>query len=344
MSFLFTSIKMGNITLPNRIVMSPMCQYMAAEDGFATDWHLVHLASRAVGGVGLILTEAAAVEPKGRISDNDLGLWSDSHIKPLERIVRAVHDLGGKIGIQIAHAGRKSESRSGVPVAPSPIPFDVGYRIPKELSEEEIQEIQKRFAEAARRALQAGFDVIEVHAAHGYLISEFLSPASNKRTDRYGGTTENRARFLKETLYSIRNVWPEGRPLFVRISASDYTLDCMTIEETVRLLGYLKGEAVDIWDISSGGIVPTGLHPVAIGTFPGYQIPYSSRIKQELGLKTMAVGLITSPELAEHTLQAGHADLIALGRELLRNPYWPLTAARALGEEAAWPKPYERAK
>jgi len=344
MSSLFSPIKLGEETLANRIVMSPMCQYMATEDGFATDWHLVHLASRAVGGVGLILVEATAVEPRGRISDNDLGLWSDNHIKPLERIVKVVHDLGGKIGIQLAHAGRKSESRAGTPVAPSPIPFNEDYRTPHELSEGEIQEIQERFAVAAQRALRAGFDVIEIHAAHGYLISEFLSPATNKRTDRYGGSTENRARFLRETIHAVRSVWPKGRPLFVRISASDYTLDCLTLEETLRLLGCLKNEAVDVWDISSGGIVSTGLQPVAIGAYPGYQIPYASRIKRELGLITMAVGLISSPELAEYTLQAGNADLIALGRELLRNPYWPLSAARALGEEISWPKPYERAK
>lgn len=324
--------------------MSPMCQYMASQDGLANDWHFVHLVSRTIGGVGLVLTEATAIEPRGRISDNDLGIWSAEHVAPLKSIVEAIHGFGGKVGIQLAHAGRKSEVKQGTPVGPSPLPFDEGYPTPKELSQDEIRDIQAGFMEAAKRALRAGFDVIEIHAAHGYLISEFLSPASNKRTDEYGGSTENRARFLKETIQAVRKVWPDDRALFVRISATDYTEDGMTLEETLRLLACLKDEAVDIWDISSGGIVPLGMQPVEIGTYPGYQIPYASRIRRELGVKTMAVGLISTPELAEHTLATGNADLIALGRELLRNPYWPLSAARTLGKEVPWPKPYERAK
>jgi len=344
MSILFTPITFKDMEVKNRIVMPPMCQYACSNSGIANDWHLVHLASRAVGGVGLIIVEASAIEPRGRISDNDIGIWSDEHIQPLRRIVGVVHDLGAKIGIQLAHAGRKSESLCDTPVAPSPTPFDNNYQTPKELNKEEIKIIQALFASAAKRALEAKFDVIEIHGAHGYLISEFLSPMSNQRMDEYCGSTKNRARFLRETILEVRKEWPGHKPLFVRVSATDYTPQGMHLKETINIISELKDVGVDLWDISSGGVVSSGLQPVETKVFPGYQVRFASRIRQTLGVKTMAVGLITAPELAEHVLSAEHADMIALGRELLRNPYWPLQAASVLGDDIAWPKQYEVAK
>lgn len=339
MSMLFTPILIKDMQVRNRIVMPPMCQYSAGNDGVATDWHLVHYATRAVGGVGLIIVEATAVEPRGRISDNDLGLWSDEQIPMLKRIVDNVHKYGAKIGIQLAHAGRKSESASSTPVAPSPIPFTPDSRNPGELNRSEIKEIQKSFAYAAKRVLAAGFDMIEVHAAHGYLINEFLSPVSNKRNDGYGGSLENRVRFLRETLEEVGKVWLSGKPVFVRVSAVDYIPGGIDLDEMLRIVTLLKDCGVDLWHVSSGGIAPAN-----IDAYPGFQVHYASEIRNRLNVKTATVGAITTPEMAESILASGHADMIALGRELLRNPYWPLTAARELGVEVEWPKQYERAK
>lgn len=338
-SKLFSDITIKEIRLKNRIVMPPMCQYSAGNDGAATDWHLIHYVTRAVGGVGLIIVEATAVEPRGRISDNDLGLWSDEHIPALKRIVENVHRYGAKIGIQLAHAGRKSESISGTPVAPSPTPFSPDFRTPSELSSSEIRDIQKAFADAAKRALAAGFDMVEVHAAHGYLINEFLSPISNKRHDEYGGSVENRVRFLRDTIEEVHKVWPAQKPVFVRVSAVDHLSGGLGLEEMIRMIGLLKDSGIDVWHISSGGIAPA-----AIDSYPGYQVGYSREIRNRLGVKTVSVGSITTPEMAEGVVAAGDSDMVALGRELLRNPYWPLLAAKELGVELEWPMQYERAK
>lgn len=338
-SRLFSDIAIKEMRLKNRIVMPPMCQYSAGNDGIATDWHLVHYMTRAVGGVGLIIVEATAVEPRGRISDNDLGLWSDEHVPMLRRIVENVHRYGAKIGIQLAHAGRKADTTSGTPVAPSPIPFEQDSRTPAELSLSEIREIQKAFADAAKRALAAGFDMIEVHAAHGYLINEFLSPVSNKRSDEYGGGIENRVRFLRETIEEVHKAWSAQKPVFVRVSAVDHAAGGIDLEEMVRVVGLLKDKGIDAWHISSGGIVPATIDP-----YPGYQVGYSREIRNRLGVKTISVGSVTTPEMAEGIVSAGDSDMVALGREFLRNPYWPLSAAKELGVELEWPVQYERAK
>lgn len=338
-SKLFTPLTIKDMQVRNRIVMASMCQYSAGADGVATDWHLVHYATRAVGGVGLIIVEATAVEPRGRISDNDLGLWSDEQIPMLKRIVDNAHRHGAKIGVQLAHAGRKSESASSTPVAPSPVPFTPDSIKPSELNDSEIKEIQKAFVDAAKRANSAGFDMIEVHAAHGYLINQFLSPISNKRNDEYGGSLENRVRFLRETLEEVHKVWPSEKPVFVRVSAVDYLPGGIDLDEMVRIVNILKECGVDLWHVSSGGIAPAN-----IDAYPGYQVNYSSGIRNKVGVKTAAVGAITMPEMAESIIASGHADMVALARELLRNPYWPFTAARELGVELEWPKQYERAK
>ncbi len=340
MSKLFTPVILRELEIRNRIVMPPMCQYSAATDGMANDWHLIHYVTRAVGGAGLIIMEATAVEPRGRISDYDLGIWSDEHIPMLKRITDNVHSHGAKIGLQIAHAGRKSGARGSVPVAPSAIAFDEEYATPEELTADGIEKIVAAFAEAAKRARRAGFDLVEVHAAHGYLLNEFLSPVTNRRTDGYGGPPANRARLLKEVIAAVREEWPEKRPLSVRISAVDHIPGGMELEDTIGIVDALKDEGVDIWHVSSGGIAPVGPGRV----FPGYQVPYSSALKERLGVKTIAVGCIKGAELAEEIVANHRADMVALGRELLRNPYWPLAAARSLGVKVEWPKQYERAE
>jgi len=354
---LYRPMPVRGVTLRNRIVLSPMCQYSCERrDGLATPWHLVHLGTRAAGGVGLVVPEATAVAPEGRISPQDLGIWSDAHADALAPIAAFVKSQGAAPGIQLAHAGRKagtarpwggggalSDERGGwTPIAPSAIPFSDGYRRPREMSERDIAGVVRAFADAAERSKRAGFEVIELHAAHGYLMHEFLSPLSNRRTDRYGGSFENRTRMLLEVTDAVRGVWPEDRPLFVRISSTDWVDGGWDLDQSVRLATVLTEHGVDVVDASSGGTSPAQQMPVR----PGYQVPFAERIRREAGIATMAVGLITTAEQAEAILAAGQADLVAMGRELLRNPYFPLHAAAALGspERAAWPPQYLRAR
>jgi len=344
MSQLFTSFTLRGVTLRNRIAMSPMCMYTAAEDGLATDWHLAHYLSRAVGGVGLIVTEATSVEARGRISPNDLGLWDDAHIAPLARIVRLCKAQGAVMCTQLAHAGRKAWSAGkGVgpaqPVAPSAVPFDADWVTPHGLTPAEMNAIVSAFRASAQRALAAGFDVIELHSAHGYLLHQFLSPLSNRRADEYGGTLENRARMLLRVVDAVREVLPQSQPLLVRLSCTDWVEGGLTIDDQVQVARWLKAHGVDMIDCSSGGNVP-----VAPPAGPGYQVPFAERIRREAGVATMAVGLISPPEMAEEIVRNGRADVVVLGRGLLRNPYWPLDAARTLGVDVAWPKQYLRAK
>lgn len=344
MAELFTPLALRRVTLRNRVAMSPMCMYSAGEDGIATDFHLAHLAARATGGVGLIITEATAVEPRARISVNDLGLWDDAQIEPLTRIVRLCRSQGAVVCSQLAHAGRKawSPTKGAGPlpaVAPSALPFDADWAVPRALSLAELDGIVSAYRAAAGRALRAGFDGIELHAAHGYLLHEFLSPISNRRTDDYGGSLENRARMLLRVVDAVRAVLPEPQPLSVRLSCTDWLGGGLTLDDQVQVARWLKAHGVDLVDCSSGGSTPQ-LPPVG----PGYQVPFAERIRREAGIATLAVGLITTPEMAEEIIRNGRADLVALGRELLRNPYWPLHAARALGHDLAWPRQYVRAK
>lgn len=354
---LFQPVTLKNISFRNRIVVSPMCQYSAV-NGLANDWHLVHLGSRAVGGAGLIIAEATAVEPRGRISPDDLGIWDDEHIKPLQNITYFIRENGSVPGIQLAHAGRKasthapwkgqgyvSEEKGGWEVvSASAIPYARHYGMPRALTVEEIGRIVRCFKEAAIRALEAGFQLVEIHAAHGYLLHQFLSPYSNHRTDEYGGSFANRTRFLMEVVEAVRSVWPDDYPLWVRISATDWlehtSRPSWTLEDSVRLSEMLREKGVDVVDVSSGGNAPE--QKISIG--PGYQVPFSETIRRKAGIATCAVGLITEAEQAEHILRDKKADFIALGREMLRHPYWPLHAAKALDVEVNWPKPYERAK
>jgi 2,4-dienoyl-CoA reductase-like NADH-dependent reductase (Old Yellow Enzyme family) len=349
---LFSPLTIKNITLKNRIVMSPMCQYSAA-DGFTNDWHMVHLGTRAAGGTGLIITEATAVSPEGRISPGDLGLWKDEHIQGLSRIVSFLHLQGAIAGIQLAHAGRKASC--AVPweggkqldqnhggwqtVAPSAIPFQEGDRQPVSLNKEEIGKVVTDFKAAAGRARAAGFNVVEIHSAHGYLLNEFLSPFSNQRTDEYGGTFENRIRLLQEIIEAVKKVWPPDNPLFVRISATDWTEGGWTLEESIKLAYILKDMGVDLIDCSSGGNVYNAKIPVS----PGYQVPFSEALRKT-GILTGTVGFITEADQAESILQEDKADLVFLARELLRNPYFPLIAARELGADITWPVQYLRSK
>lgn len=351
-SALFTPVSFRDVRLRNRIAVSPMCQY-SCEDGLATDWHLVHLGSRAAGGAGLVMTEAAAVEARGRISPSDLGIWSDEHIAPLARIVRFIEAQGAVSGIQLAHAGRKASTarpweggaqipaeRGGwQPVAPSPIPFLENEVRPEELTVPEIRRIASAFAAAARRAVEAGFRVLEIHAAHGYLLHEFLSPLSNRRTDEYGGPLGNRIRALCDVTWAVREVWPAAFPLFVRISVTDWAEDGWDADQSVLLAQRLKPLGVDLIDCSSGGLVPHVMIPLG----PGYQVPFAERIRQEAGIATGAVGLITEPEQANEIVASGKADIVLLAREMLRDPYWPLHAARRLGHKVAPPVQYRRA-
>jgi 2,4-dienoyl-CoA reductase-like NADH-dependent reductase (Old Yellow Enzyme family) len=351
---LFSPLILRGITLRNRIAVSPMCQY-SSEDGFATPWHLVHLGSRAVGGAGLIIAEAAGVEARGRISPQDLGIYKDEHIAPLQPITAFIKEHGAVAGIQIAHAGRKASTHrpwEASPVAvvtaeeggwetvgPSPMAFAEGYSTPQELSVAEIKIVVAAFGQAARRAYEAGFELVEIHAAHGYLLHEFLSPLSNQRTDAYGGSFENRVRIVCEVTQEVRRHWPENLPLFIRISATDWTEGGWDIEESIALARLLKPLGVDLVDCSSGGNVPKAAIPV--GT--GYQTPFAQRIRTETGIPTGAVGLITSARQADHIIQTGQADIALLARELLRDPYWPTRAAKELGQPLPAPLQYARA-
>jgi 2,4-dienoyl-CoA reductase-like NADH-dependent reductase (Old Yellow Enzyme family) len=353
MTHLFDPLAIRDITFANRVFVSPMCEY-SSTDGFASDWHFVHLGSRAVGGAGLVLTEATAVVPEGRISPQDLGIWKDEHVEPLARVAQFIHEQGSVAGMQLAHAGRKAstyapwaghgtvpESEGGWKnvVAPSALRFTDGYPMPRELSIDGIKNVVSAFAAAARRACEAGFRVIEIHAAHGYLIHEFLSPLSNQRTDAYGGPFENRTRILREVVAAVRGAWPAGAPLFVRISATDWIEGGWDIQQSVELARQLKGLGVDLIDCSSGGNVPHAQIPVG----PGYQTAFAEQIRREGGILTGAVGMITSPVQAEHILVTGQADAVIIARELLRDPYWPLRAARELGQAISWPVQYLRA-
>ena len=329
-----------------------MCQY-SSKDGFATDWHLVHLGSRAQGGAGLVILEASAVTPQGRISSGDLGIWKDEHIPALERIAKFIHSQGSRAGIQLAHAGRKGsmtppfagerlltpDEGAWTPVAPSTIAFSPQYAVPEALDQAGIDASIAAFGHGAQRALTAGFDLVEIHAAHGYLLHEFLSPLSNQRTDSYGGSFENRTRLLLQVVDAVRQVWPAHLPVFVRISASDWAEGGWNIDESVQLSRLLREHGVDLVDCSSGGLVPHAKVPVA----PGYQVDFSARIRKEAAIATAAVGMITEPTQANDILQHGQADMIFIARELLRDPYWPVHAAAALSEAASWPEQYLRA-
>ena len=353
MARLFDPLTIRRQTFPNRIFVSPMCEYSSV-DGFVNDWHFVHLGSRAVGGAGLVFTEATAVTPEGRISPEDLGIWKDEHVEPLARIVRFVHEQGSVAGMQLAHAGRKAStfrpwSGSGRiepsaggwtdVLAPSASSFADNYPQPREMTATDIAGAIAAFAAAARRALAAGVRVIEIHAAHGYLIHEFLSPLSNQRTDRYGGSFENRTRFVREIAAAVRREWPESLPLFTRISATDWVEGGWDIEQSVELARLLKPLGVDLIDCSSGGNIATAKIPLG----PGYQVPFAERIRRDAQILTGAVGLITTAEQAGQIVASGQADAVLLAREMLRDPYFPLRAARELGQEITWPAQYLRA-
>lgn len=348
---LFSPLTIRGVTIPNRITVSPMCQY-SAEDGFANDWHLVHLGSRAIGGAGAVIVEATAIEARGRITPSDLGIWKDEHVEPLARIARFCKQNGSVPGIQLAHAGRKASTVApwlgGHPlppdkgawqtVAPSAVPFG-SYPVPRELSVDEIHGIVEAFALAAKRALAAGFEFIEIHGAHGYLLHEFFSPLSNLRADEYGGSFENRSRLVLEVAGAIRRVWPQKLPLFLRISASDWTENGWTIDDSVELVRAVQPHGVDLIDCSSGGNTPKAKIPVG----PGYQVHFAEIIRRETGVMTGAVGMITEPQQAEAILQNGAADLVIVAREFLREPYWTIKAAEALSVPPPVPVQYQRA-
>jgi 2,4-dienoyl-CoA reductase-like NADH-dependent reductase (Old Yellow Enzyme family) len=357
MSALFQPFTLRGVTIPNRVWMAPMCQYSAEPEGPGTgtpnDWHFTHLAARAAGGTGLILTEATAVSPEGRISPYDLGIWNDAQVEAFRRITRFLVSQGTVPGIQLAHAGRKAstdrtwtggaplgpDARGWQPLAPSALAFDERHAVPTELTTDQISEIVGQFADAARRALAAGFEVAEVHGAHGYLINEFLSPHSNHRTDAYGGSYENRTRFALEVVDAVRAVWPQDKPLFFRISATDWLEeDGWTADDTVRFASDLQAHGVDLLDVSTGG----NAAGVRIPTGPGYQVAFASQVKAGTSLPVAAVGMITETEQAEKILANGDADAVLLGRELLRNPSWARHAARELGADVHVPDQYHR--
>jgi 2,4-dienoyl-CoA reductase-like NADH-dependent reductase (Old Yellow Enzyme family) len=351
---LFSPLALREVTFRNRVAVAPMCQYSSV-DGFADDWHLVHLGARAVGGAGLVITEATAVTADGRISPHDLGIWKDQHVEPLARVTRFIDRQGAVAGVQLAHAGRKASTArpwaGGGPVdeasggwsplvAPSAIPFADGYQTPQALDTRGIAGVIRAFVDAARRALDAGFRVVELHAAHGYLLHEFLSPLTNRRDDVYGGSFDHRVRLVLEVTEAVRAVWPERYPLFVRISATDWIEGGWTIDDSVELARRLRPLGVDLVDCSTGGIAPGARIPVE----PGYQVPFAERVRRETGMCTGAVGLITTPEQADEIVRAERADVVLLARELLRDPHWPLRAARKLGAQVEWPVQYQRAR
>ena len=352
MPHLFDPLPLRSLTLGNRIVVSPMCQYSSV-NGFSNDWHFVHLGTRAVGGAALVITEATAVTADGRISPQDLGIYDDAHVDGLARCVRFIHTQHTLAGTQLAHAGRKASTArpwegGGVvtperggwqPVGPTGEPFAANYPTPRPATPADIAAIVAAFRDAARRALEAGFDIVEIHAAHGYLIHEFLSPLVNTRTDDYGGTFDNRIRLCLEIVDAVRGVWPDRLPLFVRISASDWKEGGWNVEQAVRLARRLRDHGVDLVDCSSGGAV----HDQQIVAAPGYQVPFADRIRQDAGVATGAVGLITGAEQADTIISRGQADVVLLAREMLRDPYWPLHAANQLGKWVSWPAQYLRA-
>lgn len=352
MAHLFSTLQLRELVLANRIGVPAMCQY-SAQDGMANDWHFVHYGSRAIGGPGMITVEATAVAPNGRISPADLGLWDDAQIEPLARITRLAKAQGCVIGVQLAHAGRKASVSLGWQaqrpltaseggwdvVGPSPLAFGEGYAQPRELDAAALAAVIGEFIAAARRARAAGFQTVQIHAAHGYLLHQFLSPLANQRTDSYGGSFENRTRLVREVVSAVRNEWPERLPLLIRLSATDWVDGGWSADQTVELCRVLKGLGVDLVDVSTGGLVPYAQIPVG----PGFQTEFAERVRREAGIPTATVGLITAPAQADHIVRSGQADLVLLGREVLRNPYWPLEAAQALGQTAAWPAQYLRA-
>ncbi len=353
MSHLFSPITLRELTFRNRIFVSPMCQY-SSQDGLPGDWHLVHLGSRAVGGAALVMVEATAISPEGRISPGDTGIWSDAHAEAFAPIARFIREQGAVAGIQLAHAGRKAscdlpwqgggplgpDQRGWQPVAPSPLPFTPAHPLPREATTEEVEAIHGQFAAAARRALNAGFQMVEIHMAHGYLLHEFLSPLSNRRTDEYGGALENRMRLPLAVARTVREIWPAGLPVFVRISATDWVEGGWDLEQSLQLCRRLKEIGIDLIDCSSGGLMPEAVIPAG----PGFQTPFATAVKDQLGMASGAVGWITDPVQAEQVIATGLADAVFLARELLRNPYWPLLAAGELGAEHQWPPQYLRAK
>jgi 2,4-dienoyl-CoA reductase-like NADH-dependent reductase (Old Yellow Enzyme family) len=352
MSHLFEPLKLRDITLKNRIGIPPMCQY-SAQDGMAGEWHVIHYGSRAIGGAGLMILEATAVTPAGRISPGDLGLWQDEQIEPLARIAHQAREQGCVPAIQLAHAGRKASVGLGweaqrtlatseggwVPVAPSAVSFGEGYVAPHALTTDAISGVVTAFVDAAKRAVLAGFQAIELHAAHGYLLHQFLSPLSNLRTDAYGGSFENRTRLVREVVAAVRAVWPDNLPLLIRLSATDWVEGGWTADETVELCRALRTLGIDLADMSTAGLVPTAKIPVG----PGFQTEFAARVRKEAGLPAAAVGLITSAAQADHIVRTGQADMVLVGREILRNPYWPLQAAQELRQIGVWPNQYLRA-
>ena len=349
---LFSPFQLRSVSFANRICVSPMCQY-SSEDGFANDWHMVHLGSRAQGGAALVMFEASAVLPEGRISIADLGIWKDAHIAALKPIVNFIHSQGARVGIQLAHAGRKGSMSAPFtgerllgsgeggwqPVAPSALAFSDSYAVPQALDKPGIEAVVEGFRQAARRAFEAGFDLVEIHAAHGYLLHQFLSPLANRRTDNYGGSFENRTRLALEVVDAVRAEWPAHLPLFVRISATDWADGGWNADESVALARLFREHGVDLVDASSGGLVPNAKIPVG----PGFQVEFAARIRREAGIATAAVGLITEPIQANAVIANGEADLVFLARQMLRDPYWPVHAAAELGEVATWSVQYLRA-
>ena len=349
---LFSPFRLRSLELMNRIGVSPMCQY-SYDDGFSNDWQLVHLGSRAQGGAGLVIVEASAVVPEGRITPADLGIWKDEHIAGLKRVADFIHSQGVHVGIQLAHAGRKASM--GVPwageqlvppaeggwqtVAPSALPFSPEYSMPRALDQDGIDAVIEAFRQATRRALKAGFDFVEIHAAHGYLLHEFYSPLSNRREDAYGGSFENRIRLVLQVVDAVRAEWPQNLPVFVRISATDWTEGGWTLDESVELARRFRQHGVDLVDVSSGGNVPNAR--IQVG--PGFQVPFAERIRKEAGIATAAVGMITEPGQAAAIVADGKADLVLLAREMLRDPYWAVHAAATLENAASWPRQYLRA-
>jgi 2,4-dienoyl-CoA reductase-like NADH-dependent reductase (Old Yellow Enzyme family) len=352
MAHLFESLQLRDVKLPNRIGIPPMCQY-SAQDGVAADWHFIHYGSRAVGGAALMILEATAVAPEGRISPGDLGLWQDGQIEALARIAEFARRQGCVAAVQLAHAGRKASvglgwqaqrvltaAEGGWPVVgPSALPFGEDYGCPHELDQAAIERVIEQFAAAARRARTAGFQVVEIHAAHGYLLHQFLSPLANQRSDAYGGSFDNRTRLVRQVVEAVRREWPQSLPLLIRLSATDWLDGGWNADETVALCRTLKDLGVDLIDVSTGGLLPTAKIPAG----PGFQTEFAARVRHEAGVPTAAVGLITSPAQADHIVRSGQADMVLLGREMLRNPYWPLHAAQALGQAAPWPQQYLRA-
>ena len=353
MSRLFTPIRLRKVEIRNRIFMAPMCQY-SAHDGMPSDWHLVHYGARAAGGVGLVMMEATAISPEGRITPYDLGLWTDQQAEALRPIVSFIKEQGATPAIQIAHAGRKACSdqpwKGGLPIkeknggwqplAPSGLPFSPDSRIPKEMTQADIDNVVNQFAEATKRALKAGFEVLKIHMAHGYLLHEFLSPLTNRRTDSYGGNFENRSRLPLQVAKVVRELWPDDKPVMVRISATDWVEGGWDLSGSIELVRPLKSIGVDMVDVSTGGLVSDAVVPIA----PGFQTSFAATIRRETGMMVSTVGLITNVIQAEHILVTGQADAVSIGRELLRNPTWPLQAAKSLDDDIHWPPQYQRAK